>query len=163
MAKKQKTTPATLGDRPIAVNRKATFDYEILETVEAGMVLTGTEIKSLREGRINLRDSYAQGERGEVWLHKCHIAPYSAGNRYNHDPTRPRKLLLHKKQILELTRQVETGGLTLVPLRVYFKRHRAKVLLGLARGRRQYDKRHLLGERDAQREVRRALAERGRG
>ncbi len=147
---------------PIAVNRKAGFDYEVLQTVEAGLVLTGTEIKAIRERHVNLQDSFARHQNGEVWMYGCNIAPYSAGNRYNHEPTRPRKLLLHKWQIRDLAKEVQkTEGATLVPLRLYIKDHRAKVLLGLARGRRKYDKRQVLAKRDAEREMRREVHSRG--
>lgn len=141
----------------IAVNRKALHDYEVLESLEAGMVLTGTEIKSIREGRVNLRDSYARLEKGELWLFNCHIAPYDKGNQFNHQPTRPRKLLLHRDEIRELTRQVDQKGLTLVPLRMYYKRGLAKLQLALVRGRKAYDKREAIADREAQRQIARAL------
>ena len=144
-------------ERGIAVNRKALHDFEILSSVEAGLVLTGTEIKSIREGRVNLRDAFARGEKGELWLYNCNIAPYDKGNRYNHEPTRPRKLLLHKREIEELTLETEQKGLTLVPLRMYFKRGRAKLQLAMARGRKSYDKRAAIADRDAQRQIARAL------
>lgn len=145
-------------ERAIAVNRKALHDYEILQSVEAGLVLTGTEIKSIREGRVNLRDSFARGDNsGELWLHNCHIAQYENGNRFNHEPTRPRKLLLHRQEIEELTGQMDQRGLTLVPLRMYFKRGRAKLQIALARGRKSYDKRAAIADRDAQRQIARAL------
>lgn len=166
MAKPSKSSPKDASkDRekggPIAVNRKAGFDYEVLQTVEAGLVLTGTEIKAIRERHVNLQDSFARNERGEVWMYGCNIAPYSAGNRHNHEPTRPRKLLLHKWQIRDLAREVQkTEGATLVPLRLYIKDHRAKVLLGLARGRRKYDKRQVIAKRDADREMRREIRNR---
>lgn len=144
------------------MNRKAFHDYTIEETVEAGLVLTGTEVKSIRAGRVNLRDAYARPEKGEMWLLNAHIAPYQAGNRYNHEPGRPRKLLLHRKQILELGRKVQEKGLTVVPLKLYFsKQGRAKVELGLGRGKKLYDKRETLARRDAAREMERAI--RGRG
>ena len=143
--------------KTVAVNRKARFDYEILESVEAGLVLRGTEIKSIREHRANLSDAYARPEGGELWLVNAHIAQYSSGTDNNHDPTRPRKLLLHKDEIRRLSRQVLEKGLTVIPLRLYLKRHVAKVELGLARGRRQYDKRRAIIERDRQREARTAV------
>lgn len=146
------------GNRTISVNRKARFDYEIVETIEAGLVLVGTEIKAIREGRVNLGDSYARPENGELWLVNAHISQYSAAGSYNnHEPTRPRKLLLHRGEITRLTRQIAAQGLTVVPLRLYIKRHRAKVELGLARGRRQYDKRQVIIERDREREARQAI------
>ena len=143
--------------RIIAVNRKARYNYEILESVEAGLVLEGTEIKSIRAGRANLGDAYARPEDGELWLANAHIAAYSHGNSNNHDPMRPRKLLLHKDEVRRLSRQVAEKGLTIVPLKLYLKGHVAKVELGLARGRRQYDKRRVIIERYREREVREAV------
>lgn len=143
--------------RTITVNRKARFDYEILDTVEAGLVLKGTEIKAIREGRVNLSDAYAKPDGGELWLVNAHIAQYSSGNVANHDPTRPRKLLLHKDEVLGLSRQVAERGLTIVPLKLYLKRHMAKVELGVARGRRQYDKRRAIIDRYREREAREAV------
>ena len=140
--------------RTIAANRKARFNYEILETVEAGLVLKGTEIKAIREGRASLGEAYARPMGGELWLLNAHIAQYSAGNVNNHDPTRPRKLLLREDEISHLSREVAEKGLTVVPLRLYLKRHLAKVELGLARGRRRYDKRQVIIEREREREAR---------
>ncbi len=137
-------------------NRKARHEYQILETVEAGMVLQGTEVKSLRQGRANLQDAYALVEGAELWLHNLHISPYEAGNRFNHDPLRPRKLLLHRSEIRKLGAQVEQKGLTLVPLDIYFKRGIAKVTLALVRGKKLHDKREDLRRRDAEREMERA-------
>ena len=149
------------GIKVFAVNRKARYEYEILQRVEAGLVLLGTEIKAMREGRANLSEAYARPEGGELWLVNAHIAPYSAGGIYNHEPTRPRKLLLHKEQILRLSSQVAERGFTLVPLRLYLKGHVAKIELGVAKGRRQYDKRRAIidrtMEREAQQAVKRAL------
>ena len=144
-------------DRTITVNRRARYDYEVMESVEAGLVLTGTEIKAIREGRVSLSDSYGKPENGERWLVNLHIAQYSAGSRENHDPTRPRKLLLRKDQIRRLTKMVSERGLTLVPLRLYIKKHYAKVELGLGRGRKRYDKRRAIVERDREREARQAV------
>jgi SsrA-binding protein len=144
-------------ERSIAVNRKALHDYEILKSVEAGLALTGTEIKSIREGRVNLRDAFARAEQGELWLYNCHIAPYAQGNRYNHEPLRRRKLLLHRDEIRELAGEAEQRGLTLVPLRMYFKRGLAKLQLALVRGRKVYDKREAIAEREVQRDIARAL------
>lgn len=138
-------------------NRKARHDYFIEETYEAGMALTGTEVKSLRAGKANLKDSYAQVENGEMFLFNMHISPYEQGNRYNVDPVRTRKLLLHKGEINRLFGKVKQQGLTLVPLKVYFKRGRAKIELALARGKKQYDKREALAEKDARREVERGM------
>ncbi|MCH9010785.1 MAG: SsrA-binding protein SmpB [Chloroflexi bacterium] len=144
-------------DRTITVNRRARYDYEVTESVEAGLVLTGTEIKAIREGRVSLSDSYGKPENGEMWLVNLHIAQYSAGSGENHDPTRRRKLLLRKDQITRLTKMVSERGLTLVPLRLYIKKHYAKVELGLGRGRKRYDKRRAIVERDREREARQAV------
>jgi SsrA-binding protein len=144
----------------IAINRKARSDFEILEAFEAGMVLKGTEVKSLREGRMNLKDSYAMVRGGEMFLVNSHISPYSHGNMQNHDPERERKLLLHRDEIKRLTGKTVEKGLTLVPLKVYFSRGRAKVELALARGKRQHDKRETMKRRDAEREIRRELKNR---
>lgn len=145
----------------IADNRKARHDYHIDETIEAGLVLTGTEIKSIRAGRVQLRDSFARIERGEAILYNMHVAPYDHGNRYNHDPLRPRKLLLHRKEIDKLHGKVRTEGYTLIPLQIYLKRGRAKILLAVARGKKKYDKRQAIAERDANRRIDRALKFRG--
>lgn len=152
--------PPTEIFKDIAVNRKALHDYEILKKMEAGLVLYGTEIKSIRAGRVNVRDAYARPDGGELWLVNAHIASYSKGGIYNHDPVRPRKLLLHKNQIIELASDVGQKGLTVVPLRLYIKGHVAKVELGLARGRRQYDKRRVIAQRDAKREIEQAVRRR---
>ena len=141
----------------IAQNRKARHDYHILSSVEAGLVLWGTEVKSLRLGQVNLKDSFARIEDEEVWLHNMHISPYEQGNRYNHDPTRKRKLLLHKTEIKRLLGKVKEQGLTLVPLKIYFVRGVAKVELALVRGKRQYDRREEIARRDTQRDIERAL------
>jgi SsrA-binding protein len=144
------------GDNLLISNRKARHDYFILDTWEAGMVLEGAEVKSLREGHANLQDSYARIEDGEAWLHGMHVKPYQF-SRAELDPVRRRKLLLHHREIDELARRTQEKGLTLVPLRVYFKDGRAKVEIGLAKGKRNYDKRQVLAERDAKREAERAL------
>ena len=151
-----------MSEKIITVNRKARHNYEILDTLEAGIALVGTEVKSLREGRINLKDSYARIKNGEVWLVGVHISPYSHGSYNNHQPERERKLLLHRKEIRRLIGKVQESGLTLVPLKVYFKRGVAKIELGLARGKRVYDKRQDVAKRDAQREISRKLKEKGR-
>lgn len=152
---KQKTSPS---DKIVSTNRKAFYDYAIEEKLEAGIVLVGTEVKALREGRLNLRDSYAAISNGKVVLHNCHIGTYSHGNQMNHDPVRPRTLLLHKKQIERLMGKVQQKGLTLVPLRLYFNdRGRAKVELGLARGKKTYDRRETIKKREASREIDRAM------
>ncbi|GAB4337545.1 MAG: SsrA-binding protein SmpB [Candidatus Abyssubacteria bacterium] len=144
-----------MGEKIVTINRKARHNYEILESFEAGMALTGTEVKSLREGRVNLKDSYAKVEGGEVYLVNSHISPYSHGNIQNHDPLRERKLLLHKGEIKRLRGKTEERGLTLIPLKIYFSRGRAKIELALARGKRQYDKREQIKRRDADREMER--------
>ena len=147
----------------IAKNRRARHEYHVLETWEAGVVLQGTEVKSLRQGRANLQDSFARlDHRGELWLHNLHISPYEAGNRFNHDPLRTRKLLLRRQQLRKLIGQVEQKGLTLVPLDIYFSRGVAKVTVALARGKKQHDKRESIKQRIADREAARAVAVRGR-
>jgi len=142
---------------PIATNRKALHDYFIEERYEAGLALLGTEVKALREGQVNLQDSFARIEDGNVVLHQCHISPYSHGARENHDPLRPRRLLLNRDEINRLAGKVQLKGLTLVPLSLYFKRGRAKVELGLARGKQRGDKRETLRRKAAEREVERAM------
>jgi SsrA-binding protein len=146
----------------LATNRKAFHDYHVEETFETGVALTGTEIKSVRAGSVNLRDSYAQVKNGELWLMNVHIAPYEPASRQNVDPYRDRKLLMHRKEILRLFGRVQEKGLTLIPLRMYLKKNRAKVEIGLARGKRQYDKRDAISKRDAAREMERAVKTRGR-
>lgn len=148
-------------EKVVATNRKAFHDYFIEERYEAGILLQGTEVKSLREGRVNLQDSYASVRGSEVFLHQCHISPYSHGNIMNHDPTRVRKLLLHKAEIHKLLGKTQQKGLTLIPLRIYFsKRGYAKVELGLAKGKKLYDRRETIKTREAGREVLRAIKER---
>jgi len=151
------------GEKLIASNRRAYHNFDVLETCEAGLVLTGTEVKSLREGRADLKESYARVDGNEAWLLGCHISPYAQGNRANHDPLRPRKLLLHRREIARLLGKVMEKGLTLVPLRLYFKEGRAKVEIGLARGRKTLDKRQAIREREERREMDRAVRERVRG
>jgi SsrA-binding protein len=143
----------TMSDQTIAVNRRARHNYAIEETLEAGMVLTGTEIKSIRAGRANLAEAYARIDHGEAWLIGAHIAPYEQGNRNNHEPTRTRKLLLHRDQITELMSSTQAKGLTLVPLRLYIRDGRAKLEIGLARGKKTHDKRRAIAERDMRREL----------
>jgi len=147
----------------VAQNRRARHDYEILDTYEAGIVLAGSEVKSLREGKAQLRDSFARVQDGEVWLYGVHVPPYAFASGFGYtDPDRRRKLLLHRRQIDELDRRTSQDSLTLVPLSVYFKDGRAKVSLALARGRKTYDKRHAIAARDADMEARRASAARRR-
>jgi SsrA-binding protein len=154
---------ATSGDRLVAQNRKASHDYAILDTVEAGLVLAGTEVKSLRTGKASLQESWATIENGEAWVMQLHIPPYEQGNRWNLDPVRKRKLLLHRSQIEKLRKALEQKGQTLVPLKLYFTKGRAKLLLGVGRGKKSHDKREAIAERDAKREIDRARrhAERG--
>ena len=149
-------------DETIAVNRRARHDYAIEDTLEAGLVLTGTEIKSVRAHKVNLAEAYARIERGEAWLIGAHIAPYAQGNRWNHEPLRTRKLLLHRDQIAELAGLSSAKGLTLVPLRLYIRRGTAKLELGIARGKKSHDKRRAIAERDARRELQREAKEAGR-
>jgi SsrA-binding protein len=147
----------------ICTNRKARHDYNILETMETGIVLVGTEVKSLREGQANLKDSYAAINMGEPFLYNVHISPYSKGNRANHDPTRKRKLLMHDREIRRLIGRVQEKGFTLVPLKLYFNdAGKVKVELGLAKGKREFDKRRQIAERDAERDLRREIKERER-
>lgn len=145
-------------EKVVTENRKAFHDYFMEEVVEAGLVLTGTEVKSIRLGRVNLRDSYVRIENSEAYLFNCHIAPYDKGNRWNHEPYRNRKLLLHKQQIRELLAKTRETGYTLIPIRMYFDPHgRAKIQVAVARGKRAFDKRQTIHERDAQRQIDRAL------
>jgi SsrA-binding protein len=141
--------------KTIVRNRRARHEYHVLQTWEAGLVLQGTEVKSLREGRANLQDAFARLDNGELWLHNLHISPYEAGNRFNHDPLRPRKMLLHRGEIRKLIGQVEQKGLTLVPLELYFTRGVAKATLALVRGKKLHDKREDLKRRDAERDMER--------
>ena len=153
-----------MGERTIALNRRARHEYTIDETFEAGLVLTGTEIKSVRGGKVNLSDAFARVEHGEAWLIGAHIAPFEGGNRVNHEPKRTRKLLLHRSQIDELLGRAKQKGQTIVPLRLYISdRGHAKVELALARGKQLHDKRRDIAERDARREVARELADVRRG
>jgi SsrA-binding protein len=156
---KQKTQAKEAPEyKNVAVNRRALHDYEIVDRVEAGISLTGSEIKSVRQGKVSLQEAYARPEHGELWLQGAHIADYEAASYNGHEPRRPRRLLLHRAQIAELARQVEQRGLTLIPLRLYLnKRGLAKVEIAVARGRRQYDKREAIAKRDAEREMERAL------
>ena len=148
--------------KAVATNRKARHDYHILDTFEAGMVLSGSEIKSVRAGRVSLRESYVTVRNGELWLVNCHIAPYDQASRLNHEPRRERKLLMHRRQINRLARDVQEPGYTIVPLRMYLKNNWAKVEIGLVRGKRQYDKRQAIAKREADRQIQRTLKERDR-
>ena len=144
--------------KTVATNRKAHHDYFVEETYEAGIALTGTEIKSVRAGRVNLRDSFAMVRDGDLWLMNAHIAPYEQGTYANHEPRRPRRLLMHRREINRIASELQEKGFTLVPLRLYLKNNRAKVELGLARGKKQYDKRATLRKKETQREIDRAVA-----
>jgi SsrA-binding protein len=147
----------------VADNRKARHDYDIEESFEAGIVLTGSEIKSVRDGRVQLRGSYARVYNDEVYLYEAHISPYEqSGTYFNHEPTRPRKLLLHRREISRIDGLIRQKGMTLVPLKIYFKGRRAKVELGIARGKKTYDKREDIAKRDAQRDIERAMKSRNR-
>ncbi len=151
-------------NKTIATNRRARYEYFIEDTLEAGIVLTGTEVKSLRRGKGSLNDSYAQLKEMEVYLYNCHISPYDFGNRFNHDPLRPRKLLLHREQIRRLASKTKERGYTLVPLALYFdQKNRVKVELALARGKKLYDKRETIAKKDAEREMARAFKGKDRG
>jgi SsrA-binding protein len=151
-----------LGVKIIATNRKAARDYNLESRYEAGLVLTGTEIKSIRAGRVDLADGYVQPRNGELWLVNTHIAPYDPAGRHGHDPRRMRKLLLHRREISRLISRVQERGYTIVPTRLYLKAGRAKVEIALARGKRKYDKRQAIAKRDADRDIERALKERQR-
>ena len=147
---------STSEDRVVATNRRARHEYEILETLEAGLVLRGTEVKSLRDGLVNFKDSYATVRNGEAWLRGCHISPYSHGTDANHEPERDRKRLLHKREITKLVGKSSEKGLTVVPLKIYFSRGRIKIEIGLARGKKLHDKRATLRERETKREMEKA-------
>ncbi|HNB23316.1 MAG TPA: SsrA-binding protein SmpB [Candidatus Melainabacteria bacterium] len=143
----------------IADNRRARHEYEIIEVFEAGLELHGTEVKSMRNGKANLTDAFARIEDGEVWLHHCHIAPYDHGNRFNHEPLRKRRLLLHRMQILKLKQKTQEKGLTLIPLKLFFKGNWAKVDLAVVRGKQLYDKREAITKRDTKRQIDRVMKE----
>ena len=156
------STPSS-GDsrRVVARNKKARHEYEILDKLEAGLVLNGTEVKSIRAGNVAFQDAHARAEAGEMWLHNLYVAPYEAANRWNHDETRPRKLLLHRDQIRRIAARAEEKGLTLVPLDLYFRRGRAKITLGLCRGRKHRDRREELKRKTMEREAERAMKDHG--
>jgi len=150
------------GIKIVSENRKAFHDYFINDRVEAGIILTGTEIKSIRNGKVNLKDSYARIKDGEVWVYQMHISTYEQGNRYNHDPLRPRKLLLHSAEINKLVGKIQLQGLTLLPIKMYLKNGMAKVELAVGIGKKNYDKRQVLAEREGKRDIERALRERNK-
>ena len=146
-----------MGEKVIAANRKARYNYEIIDRYEAGVALLGTEVKSLRDGRVNFKDSHARLLNGEVWLHGLHISPYSHGSYSNHEPERKRKLLLHRAEIRKLIGKIQESGLTLIPLKLYFKNGKVKAEIALARGKRTHDKRQTIAKREADREIHRRL------
>ena len=160
---KTKAAPDRTADKPkehtLATNRQAFHEYHILETVEAGLSLVGTEVKSIRAGNVNLRDAYARSQDGEIWLWNAHVAPFEQGNRWNHEPRRPRRLLLHTREIGRLASKSSESGLTLVPLRLYDRGGKIKLELALAKGKKQYDKRAAIAERESKREIDRAIKE----
>lgn len=150
------------GIKIVSENRKAFHDYFIDDRIEAGIILTGTEIKSIRNGKVNLKDSYARINNGEIWVYQMHISAYEQGNRYNHDPLRPRKLLLHRSEINKLVGKIQLQGLTLLPIKIYLKNGMAKVELAVGQGKKNYDKRQVLAEREGKRDIERALRERNK-
>ena len=159
-SKKKATADANKNDRPIAENRKARREYEVLDTLECGIVLVGSEVKSLRAGRVSLEEAYGRVREEEVWLVGCDIQEYVEANRFNHNPRRPRKLLLHRREIRRFAAQAYEQGLTLVPLKMYFKRGRAKVLMGICRGKQKYDKRQDMKKAQARRDIQQAMRRR---
>lgn len=159
-AAQQKPKPAV---KVVADNRRARHEYEILSTVETGIELYGTEVKSMRLGKANLQDAFARIEKGELWLYNCHISPYEFGNRFNHDPVRPRRLLAHRNEIMRLQQQMKEKGLTLIPLKLYFKRNWVKVDLALARGKHLYDKRESITTRESKRQLDRLVKQSYKG
>lgn len=158
-AKKEKKKP-TANERPIAQNRKAKHDYSVLDTLECGVVLRGSEVKSLRAGKVSLAEAYGRIRDGEVWLMGCDIAEYVEANRYNHEPRRPRKLLMHRREVKRFAAKALQQGLTLIPLKMYFHRGIAKVLMGVCRGQKHHDKRQSLKKADAQRDIARHMRRR---
>jgi SsrA-binding protein len=150
------------GAKVVATNRKARHEYFLLETYEAGLVLQGTEIKSIRAGQVSLAQAYVNIDRGEAWLINAHVAPYEEAGRFNHDPLRKRKLLLHQAEIRKISDQVNQKGVTVIPLSVYLKDGRAKIEIAVAKGKKNYDKRAAIAKRDAEREIDRQIAQRGR-
>ncbi len=149
-----------MSEKSVAVNRKASHDYHILQTYEAGLSLLGTEIKSIRQGHVSIREAYVRPQDNDLWLVGAHIGHYAPASRMNHEPTRPRRLLLHRKEIRELMREVQASGGTIIPLRLYLKNGRAKLEIALARGKKAYDKRHAIAKREAERAMQRAVRHR---
>ena len=164
MSKSQKNKQPAQQDKPaikvVADNRRARHDYELIEFYEAGIELAGTEVKSMRQGKANLQDSFARVEDGQLWLYNCHISPYDHGNRFNHDPVRKRRLLMHRREIQKIKSRMQEKGLTLVPLKLFFKRNWVKVDLALARGKHLYDKREAIAKRDTKRQLDRLVKQR---
>ncbi len=156
----KKTDAAHDNERVIAMNRRARHEYEVLDSLECGIMLVGSEVKSLRTSKLSLEEAYGRVREGEVWLMGCDIPEYTPANRLNHDPKRPRKLLMHRREVLKFANRAFEHGLTLVPLRMYFKEGRAKVLLGLCRGRKLYDKREAMKKADVNRDLQRAMRSR---
>ena len=148
------------GEKTVSVNKKARFEYQIEVTYEAGIVLTGTEVKAIREGRINLKEGYCKFRNGELWLVDSNISPYTYGNRNNHEPTRPRKLLMHKRELIRLAQKINEKGYALIPMRIYFKQGRAKLAVGLGKGKKLHDKRQDQKAREDKREMERAMKQR---
>src|SRR5271156_2610005 len=157
---KTKNTEEPAQIKVVADNRRARHEYEILETIEVGLALSGTEVKAIRQGKANLQDSFARIEDNEIWLYRCHISPYDFGNRFNHDPLRKRRLLMHRRQINKLKAQTQEKGLSLIPLKLYFKGNWAKIDLALARGKQLYDKRQAIAKRENQRQIERIIKQR---
>jgi SsrA-binding protein len=148
------------GEKTVSSNRRAGYDYHILRTLEAGLSLTGTEIKSIRDGHVSIREAYVRPDKGQMWLIGAHIAAYAPASNMNHDPGRSRRLLLHKREIYDLEREATTAGATIIPMRLYLKNGRAKLEIGLARGKKQYDKRQAIAKREAERSIQRAMRRR---
>jgi len=161
MTKAQKPAKAPAAEKPVVKvvcdNRRARHEYEVFDVFQAGIELAGTEVKSMRQGKANLQDSFAKVEAGQLWLYNCHVSPYDFGNRFNHDPVRRRRLLMHKAEIRKLGQQIKEKGLTLIPLKMYFLRNRVKVDVALARGKHLYDKREAVGRRESKRQLERLL------
>lgn len=155
--------PQTPGDKVVSTNRSASHDYFLEDRFEAGLALVGSEIKSIRAGQVQLKEAYVQSQGGEMFLLNAHISPYDPASRQNHDPLRPRKLLLHKKEIAKLAEQAKLKGFAIVPLRMYIVKGRAKLEIALGRGKKNFDKRQAIAERDSQRDIQRTLNQRGRG
>lgn len=154
-------TDGETGIKMISDNRKARFDFHILETFQSGIELSGTEVKSMRHGTVNLKDSFARIDKNELWLHNMHVSPYEFGNRSNHEPLRKRRLLMHKREILKVQAKMKEKGLTLIPLKIYFKGNWVKVDLALARGKRVYDKREAIAKREGKRQLERVMKQAG--